>query len=88
MLISAFYAPVVADLGLASELEELAKYLNDESAATLFKRLFEPFDQKLLSAKVVYLAPDGFLNLIPFVRLRVCPERSDGIAEFSEHEAD
>jgi tetratricopeptide (TPR) repeat protein len=67
--------PLVADLGPASELQQLATALDNEAAAKLYARLTAPFEQKLAAAKTVYVAPDGILNLVPFARLKLADGR-------------
>jgi CHAT domain-containing protein len=43
----------------------------DEAAAKLYERLFAPFGDAIASAKAVYVAPDGILDLVPFARLKL-----------------
>lgn len=43
----------------------------DAAAAPLYAHLFGALDQRLQRFCHVYIAPDGFLNLIPFTRLRL-----------------
>jgi CHAT domain-containing protein/Tfp pilus assembly protein PilF len=71
LLLTGAGEPVIADLGPASELQLLATALDDEAAAKLYERLFAPFREALASATAVYVAPDGFLNLVPFARLKL-----------------
>jgi CHAT domain-containing protein/tetratricopeptide (TPR) repeat protein len=71
LLLAGFDEPVVADLGLVPEFQQLATSLDDEAAAKLYQRLFAPFENKLAGAKTVYVAPDGILNLVPFARLKL-----------------
>jgi CHAT domain-containing protein len=49
--------------------------LDDAAAAKLYERLFAPFKDAVASAKAVYVAPDGILNLIPFARLKLADDR-------------
>jgi CHAT domain-containing protein/tetratricopeptide (TPR) repeat protein len=63
--------PMVLDLGSVSELQQLATGLDDQAATKLYERLIAAFEGKILTVKTVYLAPDGFLNLVPFVRLKL-----------------
>jgi CHAT domain-containing protein/tetratricopeptide (TPR) repeat protein len=44
---------------------------NDQAAAMLYDRLFAPFRDALASAKAVYVAPDGILDLVAFARLEL-----------------
>jgi CHAT domain-containing protein len=67
--------PLVADLGPVSELQQLATALDDEAATRLYQRLTAPFEQKLAAVTIVYLAPDGILNLVPFARLKLADGR-------------
>jgi len=73
----------VADLGPVADLHELTKSLviasstgsSDAAAASLYHKLFAPFDSKLAAATSVYLAPDGILDLVPFSRLKLADGR-------------
>jgi CHAT domain-containing protein len=56
--------------------------LDDPAAAKLYERLLAPFKEALASATAVYIVPDGFLNLVPFARLRL----SDGRYWFERQE--
>ncbi|MDE5454137.1 tetratricopeptide repeat protein [Bradyrhizobium sp. CSA112] len=67
--------PVVADLGPVSELGQPPAGLTDEAAAALYQKLFARFEDKVAGATSVYIAPDGFLNLIPFARLKLADGR-------------
>jgi CHAT domain-containing protein/Tfp pilus assembly protein PilF len=67
--------PVTADLGPVSEVRQPTTALTDEAAATLYRQLFAPFEQKLAAATTVYVAPDGNLNLVPFARLKLADGR-------------
>ena len=67
--------PIVADLGPISELQPRQAMLDDQMAATLYERLFAPFEQRLAAAKTVYVAPDGFLNLVAFAQLKLADGR-------------
>jgi CHAT domain-containing protein len=75
MLLAGSDDPVVADLGPISDMHQPTTALNDEAAATLYRQLFAPFEQKLASASAVYVAPDGILNLVPFARLKLADGR-------------
>jgi CHAT domain-containing protein/tetratricopeptide (TPR) repeat protein len=74
LLLAGFDEPIVADLGPVSELQQLATALDDQAAARLYQRLTAPFERRLAGAPIVYVAPDGILNLVPFARLKL----SDG----------
>jgi CHAT domain-containing protein/tetratricopeptide (TPR) repeat protein len=67
--------PIVADLGPISELQPRQTMLDDQTAATLYERLFAPFEQRLAAAKTVYVTPDGFLNLVAFAQLKLADGR-------------
>jgi CHAT domain-containing protein/tetratricopeptide (TPR) repeat protein len=67
--------PMVADLGLVSDMHEPTTALTDEAAATLYRQLFAPFEQKIAAATSVYVAPDGILNLVPFAQLKLADGR-------------
>src|SRR5262249_17555644 len=71
LLLTGADEPLVADLGPASNLQQLASALDDEAAAELYRRLTAPFESELAGATTVYLAPDGILNLVPFARLKL-----------------
>jgi CHAT domain-containing protein len=71
MLLSSDAEPLVADLGSISELQRLAISLDDQGATKLYQRLTAPFEQRLSAARAVYVAPDGFLNLVPLARLNL-----------------
>lgn len=43
----------------------------DQYAAMLYQNLFGEFDELLSSFETVYIAPDSFLSLIPFSRLKL-----------------
>jgi tetratricopeptide (TPR) repeat protein len=75
MLLAGSDDPVVADLGPISDMHEPTTALTDEAAATLYRQLFAPFEQRLASASTVYVAPDGILNLVPFARLKLADGR-------------
>jgi CHAT domain-containing protein len=75
MLLAGSDDPVVADLGPISDMHEPTTALTDEGAATLYRQLFAPFEQRLASASTVYVAPDGMLNLVPFARLKLADGR-------------
>jgi CHAT domain-containing protein/Tfp pilus assembly protein PilF len=66
---------MVADLGPASELQQLATALDDQAAAKLYQHLTAPFERMLAAAATVYLGPDGILNLVPFARLKLADGR-------------
>jgi len=53
--------------------DELRKTGSRETAAALYQQLFGQLDEELKRHKTLYLAPDGFLNLVAFTRL-VTPE--------------
>ena len=61
---------VEALLGQSSSIQANA------AAASLYQRLFGPFESKLAAVKAVYLAPDGLLHLVPYSRLRLADGRS------------
>jgi len=71
LLLAGVDEPVVAYLGPVSELQQLATALEDQTSAKLYQRLTAPFEQKLVAATTVYVAPDGVLNLVPFARLKL-----------------
>ncbi|CAK8720995.1 MAG: CHAT domain-containing protein [Candidatus Electronema aureum] len=54
------------DLGT---LAEIAK--NREKTAGIYNRLLGPFDEQIKGLKQLYIAPDGHLNLLPFVPMRL-----------------
>jgi len=57
LLLASVGEPVVADLGPASELRELATAPDDLAAAKLYGRLFAPFKEAIATATTVYVAP-------------------------------
>jgi CHAT domain-containing protein/tetratricopeptide (TPR) repeat protein len=59
-----------AGRGLTSDPAGRPMSLGDLAAVKLYERLFAPFKDALGSAKTVYVAPDGILNLVPFARLK------------------
>jgi len=65
------------DLGPVAETEKLWRDLqatgSRDTTAELYQNLFGKLDEELKRHKTLYLAPDGFLNLIAFARL-VTPE--------------
>jgi tetratricopeptide (TPR) repeat protein len=75
MLLAGSDDPAVADLGPISEMAQTTPTLDDEAAAALYWRLFGPFEQTLDAARMVYVAPDGILNLVPFARLKLADGR-------------
>jgi hypothetical protein len=74
LVLAGFDDPVIADLGPLGELRGSVEALlgqpssmqADTAATSLYQRLFGLFESKLAAAKVVYLAPDGLLHLIPY----------------------
>jgi hypothetical protein len=75
LLLAGSDEPVVIDVGSVAELQSLEAALDDEAAATLFRKVFEPFGQKLATVTTVYVAPDGILDLVPFARLKLADGR-------------
>jgi CHAT domain-containing protein len=83
LLLMGFEEPVIADLGPLADLRASAEALlapsasvpADAAAAVLYRRLFAPFESRLAAAKTIYLAPDGFLHLIPYSRLKLADGR-------------
>jgi CHAT domain-containing protein/Tfp pilus assembly protein PilF len=91
LLLTGSGEPAVVDLGPVSELQSLATEmdapaaprglapnamgLDDPAAAKLYERLFARFKDAVVPANTVYVAPDGILNLIPFMRLRLADGR-------------
>jgi CHAT domain-containing protein/tetratricopeptide (TPR) repeat protein len=75
LLLAGFDDPVVVDLGPVSEMRVSGPLLSKETAATLYQKLFAPFEQKLAAATTVYIAPDGVLNLVPFAQLKLADGR-------------
>ena len=83
LLLSGSDEPVVTDLAPVSDMYELIKALldplsaakGDEVAAELYRRLFASFGVKLGVATVIYIAPDGVLDVLPFGRLKLADGR-------------
>jgi tetratricopeptide (TPR) repeat protein len=71
-----------APRGLGADPAGAPLSLDDQAAAKLYERLFAPFKRDVDSATVVYVAPDGILNLVPFARLKL----SDGRYWFERQE--
>jgi len=61
------------DFAYIGETDEIINILLDSKGETkaLYEKLFGPFDAALTHIKTVFIAPDGFLNLIPFSSLRM-----------------
>jgi len=49
--------------------------LDDGAAASLYQKLFAPFESQLANATTIYVAPDGTLNFVPFARLKFADGR-------------
>ncbi|RKZ80688.1 MAG: hypothetical protein DRR19_23210, partial [Candidatus Parabeggiatoa sp. nov. 1] len=64
---------IFKDLGPPKDTLELWNTLRktgtEHDAAALYQNLFGPFETEIKGMKTLYIAPDGFLNLIPFSRL-------------------
>jgi CHAT domain-containing protein len=75
LLLSGTDEPLVADLGPASDVQQLAAALDDQAATKLYQTLTAPFERKLAAATIVYVASDGILNLVPFARLKLADGR-------------
>jgi CHAT domain-containing protein/tetratricopeptide (TPR) repeat protein len=53
------------------QFAQLRANVTDTAAAALYQTLFGPIDAELARFQTLYLAPDGFLDLVAFARLRV-----------------
>jgi CHAT domain-containing protein/Flp pilus assembly protein TadD len=70
MLLSGHSDPVFADLGPIRNLPS-----DDMTTASLYQKLFSPFDQRIATANTVYVVPDGVLNLVSFFGLKLADGR-------------
>ncbi len=75
LLLTGSDEPLVADLGPVSELLQPTVEITDVAAAALYQKLFARFEDKLVGAATIYVAPDGILDLVPFARLRLADGR-------------
>ncbi|MCP4377153.1 MAG: CHAT domain-containing protein, partial [bacterium] len=52
--------------------EDLQKILNEskDSMQSLYSMFFSPFEQRLSHVDTLYIAPDGFLNILPLAALK------------------
>jgi len=57
-----------ADLG---EIDKISTAYSESKTETLYNLLFAKFEYKIKNLKKLYIAPDGFLNLISFAALKL-----------------
>jgi CHAT domain-containing protein/Tfp pilus assembly protein PilF len=60
----------IEDIGEVEDILKISSMAKDKQAAS-YQLLFSKFDKHIKDLKTLYIAPDGFLNLIPFAALKL-----------------